>query len=158
MIRLISIAAIVAASAGPALADDDNELGAYLYKADCSTLSRDVIVEDLGDLDQEDDASSGWRRLDMPSAAQPNPFWVEDEGIESLRPAEFAQAGYVVAIHADDDKDADVIACGEVTGTVPFTADLAEVNNSGIVGRVSVEAYKDGVRFTTGAFNVDAVN
>ncbi len=103
-------------------------------------------------------ASKEWARLDMSNATLPDPFWVEDEGIDDLKPADMEQGGYAVAIHADDDKDAKVIACGELKGTVPFTADLKEIGGSGIVGRVAVEAHKDGIRLTTGAFKAGAVN
>lgn len=157
MTRLFILAALTAAFSGPVLADNDIELGAYLYKADCSNLSRDAIVEDLGDLDQGDDASSEWMRLDMPNASPPSPFWVEDESIKDLKPADFTQARYVVGVHAKDDKDAKIIACGEVKWKAPFTSDLDEVENSGIVGRVAIEAHKGGVRLTTGAFNAGAV-
>ena len=147
----------VAALVSPVLADDDDELGAYLYKADCDSLSSAAIVHDLGDLDSEYDASREWQRLDMGDAPAPHRFRVEDESVKDLKSADFERAGYAVAIHAQDSKDADVIACGDLIGTVPFTADLAEVNNSGFAGRVAVEKHKKGVRFTTGAFHADAV-
>ncbi|PRY92720.1 hypothetical protein BCF33_1574 [Hasllibacter halocynthiae] len=158
MTRLLTSAAATALLGTAALADDD-DLGAYLYAADCGSLSGDAIVADVGDLDRDDDASDEWARVSDAGAPQPDPLWSEDEDIDDVSADEIGGGGYAVAIHATDDEDADVVACGVLRGTLPFVAALDEVGGSGIEGRVAVGMDDDDeLSLATTAFEVGAAD
>lgn len=139
--------------AAPALADDD-ELGAYLYQGDCTQFDASTVIKDLGDLEIEDDAQKEWARLSPDGAEMPDLLWVEDESTRSVSAEDLAAGGHAIAVTADDDPRAAVIACGEIPAdlVLPHAGDLLEVNDSGMIGRFAIEARRKGVKFTTAAF------
>lgn len=148
---VMALALIVVAA--PALADDD-ELGAYLFKGSCAAFAPDAVIEDLGDLEIEDDADKEWARVAPDGAEMPVPLWVEDESTRTVTAEDLAAGGYAVAVTADDSRRAPVIACGEIPENLvlPYAGDLAEVDDSGMVGRIAIETRRKGVKFTTAAF------
>lgn len=146
------LAAAFCLMAAPALADDD--YGAYLFKGTCGAYAPASVVKDVGDLDLEDDAAKEWARLSPDKAPAPSPIRVEDESTDRVTPAQLAEGGFAIAVTGTDARDARLIACGEIPrgATLPFVGDLAEVNGSGVVGRVAIETHKKGVKITTAAY------
>jgi|GEM_PF-2678795 len=136
------------AFASPAivLADDNNqELGAYLYEASCDALSTDAIIEDLGDLEVERNSDKEWSRLSNGQEA-PTSLWVEDEDVDRMTVDDLLASPHAVAIHASDSKKADVIACGDISGTPEngtLLIEIPEVNDSGFEGRAFFAPEKD---------------
>lgn len=143
--------------AAPAMADD-NDYGAYLFKGSCSAWEPGSVVEDVGDLDAEDDASKDWARMSPDGASAPSPIHVEDESVDGITPDQIASGGYAVAVTDADDRNAALIACGEIpeAADIPFAGNLNEVNGSGIAGRIAIEAHDGGIKITTAAYNKDA--
>lgn len=148
-------ASAFALPASPVAADDD-DFGAYLYEATCDSLDKDKIIEDIGDLDDESEDSKEWQRLGQ-GADFPSEFYAEDEDIDNLTLDDLTGGDYAVAVHAEDSKDADVIACGDVTGTVQgdmLLIDLQEVDGSGWAGRAHFapddDDNDDEIEVTTG--------
>lgn len=147
------------ALAAPAMvtADDDEEFGAYLYASTCDDLDTAKIVEDVGDLELEDDADDAakdWMLLGN-GQNQPTQLYVEDEDLENLTLDDLTGTNYAVAAHAEDSKDADVIACGDITGTPQdgeMLIELTEVDGSGFEGRAHFGPTRKGdeIEVTTG--------
>lgn len=144
MLGAVLLAALLIAS--PAAAqDDDDELGTYIHEGTCEALGDKV--EDIEDLDREhrdddddDDRRDRDRVWDRIGGDDPRPetLWADDDdvdmGLDALMAGE-----YVITVHADDDEDSDVIACGAITGEADadggLLIDLAEVEDSGYEGR-----------------------
>lgn len=117
--------------------DDDQDFGAYLYSTTCEDLDTDKIVDDIGDLDMDDDMTKEWDLLGN-GQDQPSKLYVEDEGMDNLTFDDLTENDYAVAAHAEDSEDADVIACGDVTGDVQddmLLIELDEIDDSGYEGR-----------------------
>lgn len=132
------------AFAGPSLVaaddDDDHDFGAYLYAATCGDLSTDAIIEDIGELEAEDDDDDVQEHWSLIGAGQgaPDVFYVEDEDVDNLTVEGLMTEPHAIAVHATDDQEADVIACGEITGTTEdggLLIELTEVEDSGHEGR-----------------------
>lgn len=152
------IAAALYLSAGPALASDD-EYGAYLFKGTCASYAPESVVEDIGDLDLETGPSKEWLRLSPDNAPVPNPVHIEDESTGKVTADQLAAGKFAIVITQTDSRNAEPIACGEIPqgATLPFVGNLTEMDGSGIVGRIAIEAHKKGVKITTAAFAKDAV-
>lgn len=123
--------------ASPVAADDDDDFGAYIYEASCDNLDPDKIIKDVGDLDDESESSKEWMRLGQ-GADFPSEFHAEDEDLDDITLDDLTGSEHAVAAHASDSKDADVIACGDITGEVKdgtLLIDLHEVDDSGFEGR-----------------------
>jgi hypothetical protein len=140
---------------GPASASDDDEYGAYIYTGTCDDFSG-AAVEDVGDL-EEDDADF-WRVLGDDEPA-PNTIYGEDEDITPSID-ELTGEPHVLVVRAADDETADVVACGEISGTAgnvgSLTIELEEVEGSGVQGRASFgpddDDDDDQIRVTTGVW------
>jgi len=136
------------------VAADDNDFGAYIYETSCDNLSKDKIIKDVGDLDDENENSKEWKRLGQ-DATFPSEFYAEDEGLDNLTLDDLTGSAHAIAAHADDSKDADVTACGDITGTTvdgTLLIQLNEVDDSGFEGRAyfAPKKDKDELELTTG--------
>ena len=151
------LAAAVCLMAAPALADDD-DYGAYLFKGACDAWQPSSVVKDLGDVDVEDDASKEWARLSPDGASAPSPIRLEDESLDEVTPDQITGGGYAIAVTSADDRNAPLIACGEIPqgSSLPFLGNLNEVNGSGVAGRIAIAAHDAGIRITTAAYARDA--
>lgn len=136
LLRALAVALMASlALATPALADDD-DLGAFIREGTCESPGN--VVEDVGDLDPLDDDDSEWDVVgsDVPRSTT---VYGEDEGI-SQAIDDLTGTEHVITIHAADDSNADVIACGEITDEADsdgtLTIDLDEVDGSGYTGKV----------------------
>lgn len=138
---------------------DDGEYGAYLFKGTCASYAPKSVIEDVGDLDFDDHATREWARLSPDHAVQPNPVYIEDESTRKVTPDQLAAGGFAIAVTGAESRHATLIACGEIPQavTLPFVGPLAEVNGSGMAGRVAIETHRKGVKFTIAAFARDAV-
>jgi len=130
---LLLMAMPAIAAQGPPNALGDHDLGAFIREGSCDEPGK--VIEDIGDLDQDRDA---WTVVGKGQQA-PGAVYGEYEDID-LSIDELLSGGYVVTIHARDDKDADIIACGVIEGMAgndgTLMIDLKEVNASGVIGRV----------------------
>lgn len=139
--------------ASPVAADDD-DFGAYIYETSCDNLDKDKIIKDIGDLDEESERSMEWQRLGQ-GADFPSALFAEDEDLDNLTLDDLTGSEHAVAVHAEDSKDADVIACGDIAGTVEngtLLIELNEVDSSGFEGRAyfAPEEDEDELEVTTG--------
>lgn len=143
-IRLLAGGMLLAAGAiAPATivsADDDDEWGAYVYAATCDDLNPDAIIEDVGDLelvDDSDDMDEYWTVLGADQDS-PSELYAEDDDIDDVTLDDLVNESHAIAVHAEDDRNSDVIACGNIDGTVDdgfLLFDLQEVDGSGFEGR-----------------------
>lgn len=128
--------------------DDDGDFGAYVYAATCDDLSADAIVEDIGELeleDDDDDIDEYWTVLGSDQDT-PSKLYAEDEDIDDVTMEDLLAESHAIAVHADDDRDSDVIACGDVTGNAEegfLFFDLQEVDDSGYDGRAYIQPDDD---------------
>jgi hypothetical protein len=146
------------------VAQDDDEFGAFLYAASCDDLNADAIIEDVGDLDIEDDADDAAKEWLLLGSGQdaPDKLYAEDEGVPAVTLDDLVSQPHAVAIHASDSPDADVIACGDVTGTPEndsLMVGLPEVSGSGIEGRAHFAPNnRNEIEVTIGAFSTGQVD
>lgn len=156
--RFLLSAALVAACAAPAWADDD-DFGAWLFRGSCEAFASGQVIEDLGDLDIEDDGHEDWRRVAPDAAPMPARLRIEDEDTDRVSAASIAEGGLAVAVTAADRPDSALLACAPLPAgmTLPAVLALAEIGGSGIEGRVAIEPHGRELRFTVAAFATGSV-
>jgi hypothetical protein len=142
--------------ATPAVADDDahddddhhatgtaatsgasDELGSYVHEGTCDAIGATVEEIDDLELDDDDDDDRIWQRIgrDQP---MPDRLWADDDDVDTSLQA-LMGGEHVITVHADEDSDSPVIACGAIAGELDadggLLIDLAEVDGSGYAGR-----------------------
>ncbi|WP_333682857.1 hypothetical protein [Pontibaca methylaminivorans] len=160
--RLASATSLAAALCvfGAAAHADDDDYGAYMFKGTCDAYAANTVVKDVGDLELEDDGDTEeWSRVAPDGAAMPADLRAEDESTSRITADDLAAGGFALAVTRRDEPDTPLIACVEFPQgiTLPHVSDLAEVDGSGVAGRVAIEERGNGVRITTTAFAKDAV-
>lgn len=134
---LVAAALLTLALAGPASAQgNQGDFGAYIYEGTCDQLGA-TALEDVGDLDQDDDA---WNVVDQGETA-PDAVYGEDDDIAQTIDT-LTSADHVVVVRASDDQSAAVIACGAIAGEIDANGalliQLDEVEGSGFQGRAHI--------------------
>ena len=178
VIRILAIVALaMAAVAIPASAqddDDDDEFGAYIYEGTVDDYG-DNPVEDLeglesvrddDDNDDDDNDRDVWEVIGNDDS-EPDPLYVEDDEEIGMTIDELTSEPHVLAIHADDDPDSEVIAIGAIEGDRDddggLMVDLEEVDDSGFEGRAYFQPDDDdddddGAEVAIGIWEAGAVD
>lgn len=154
---------VFAASVSPAFAAGER-FEAFLYEGSCASLTTDKVVDDLGELKTEGNETHWWDRLlSSPNQPEENVGATEEKELELEKhfPSQFhavekklpgmtlgdlTESDHAVAIHEKGAESADVVACGNVTGTEKkdtLRFDLEEVDTSGFEGRAWVGLTED---------------
>ncbi len=156
--RFLLPAALVAASAVPALADN-GDFGAYLFRGTCDGFAPEQVVKDLGELELDDDELDDWARVAPDGAPMPAPLRIEEEETNRVSADAVTAGDMAIAVTAADSPSAALLACAALPAgtTLPAVIALDEVGASGTEGRVAIEVIGRDVRFTTAAFNTGAV-
>lgn len=143
----------------------DNEPTAYLYRTTCAEAETSRNATEIAEL--EDDRITlrrVWSEIGT-GGDRPNGMWGEIDDIDHLGNVQsLVNDDYAVVIHQDDSRRSPIIACVDVEGTVTpegtLLLDIAQVDNSGMEGRVlirQVEREPDELEFAIGIWNAGAV-
>lgn len=143
----------------------DNEPTAYLYRTTCAEAENSRNATEISEL--EDDRITlrrVWSEIGT-GGDRPNGMWGEIDDIDHLGNVQsLVNDDYAVVIHQDDSRRSPIIACVDVEGTVTpegtLLLDIAQVDNSGMEGRVlirQVEREPDELEFAIGIWNAGAV-
>lgn len=111
--------------------DQGREFDAYIAEGTCDSPAGQVVF-DIGDVEADDDRT--YQQL----AGTPvsGPVFQEDEGITATI-ADLTGSPHVVVVRVDDNPDAALVACGEITGEPidgTLQINLTAVDGSGIAG------------------------
>lgn len=141
LLLVFLVATPVLATPATPSAVDDQDLGAFIREGTCA--SPGTVIEDVGDLDED---KAIWEVIGNGMNA-PDIVFGEDEGIEQSI-EQILNSHAIITIHATDDKDAAILACGSIEGTVEsdgtLMIDLKPVGDSGISGRVHFGPLESG--------------
>lgn len=152
------------AFAAPSALAQDEGFGAYVYEGTCEAVENAQVVTELGTLhaaDENEDIAEQWQTLNQETDALPRELKTaeanlsDDVTVESL-----LDESHVVAVHAEETSDSEVIVCGKLIGNVDdpgiLFIDLPEANDSNFEGRIafSTEADEDS-DVTIGVFTED---
>lgn len=145
---MLAASGFAAPAAISAQDDDDVRFGAYIYAATCDDLAPDAIIRDIDALELEDDSDDIDEYWVVLGADQdtPSELYVEDEDIDDLALEDLLAEPHAIAVHAEDNRDADVVACGDISGDPDegfLFFDLQEVDDSGYAGRAYLQPDDD---------------
>lgn len=169
VIRFTGAVAIAATLALPVFGASaqiwDNEPTAFLYRTTCEEASGSNNATEIAEL--EDDRITlrrVWSEIGV-GGDRPAGMWGEIDDIDHLGNVQSLVNGdFAVVVHQDDSRRSPILACVDVEGTVTpegtLLLDIAQVDNSGMEGRVlirQVEREPDELEFVVGIWNAGAV-
>lgn len=146
------------------LADEHTPFGAYLYEGTCDDVANATMVTELASLqsaEENEDIAEQWQTLNLGTDALPRDLRTAEASLsEDVTVETLLDGSHVVAVHAEESSDSDVIVCGEISGDVDdqglLFIDLEEVNDSNYEGRIAFSTETDDDSdMTIGAFTAD---
>jgi hypothetical protein len=142
-LALAALAAPLGVAAGDD--DDDDRFGAWIYAGTPGEFGGDPVasIGGLERIDDDDDDDIDW--LDS-GTIDATVIWEEEEDIDASLDTLMAEP-HVVVVRADDNRDADTLAVGEIAGEVDdrgnLTIILEPVDDSGIAGMAHFDPEDD---------------
>lgn len=132
----------VAMTASPVTADDDDRFGAYLYAGTPDAVDSATVVEEIGELEQDDDDRDRLWTLLGDGQDMPDELYLEDDELDDdddVTLDDILAEPHMIVVHEQDSTSSPIVAVGVVEGTVAddgsLLIQLNEHDASGFEGR-----------------------